>query len=254
MTHRDTSNQSGFTLIEVIATIVIVAIFLAIMLVLLSDSFIKSIDAVRRLSKYSVISEVMANIMMDYAPYPRWKAATLYSATTPPNKVLPTGMNGRFYICKYSETSGTTEPQWRDSGETQDGGTRWEAGIWKKQTAYVAGDMVITTIPNGHFYRCTKAGTSGTTEPSWLKTGSTPLDDGSVQWVRLLGYLNLQIGAKDSTQNNTYGKYHVVENRFVKFVSNTIQPIGTGEKENILEVKIKNDEGDTLTTLFTAQE
>jgi hypothetical protein len=45
-----------------------------------------------------------------------------------------------------------------------------------------------------------------------------------------------------------------VENRFVKFVSNAIQPISTGEAENVLEVKIKNDEDEILTTLFTAKE
>lgn len=234
MTHRDAPKQSGFTLVEVIAAIVVVAVFSAIMLVLLSDSFIKSMDSARRFSKSSAISEVMANIMMDYEPYPKWKASTIYSAT---NKVFPTGMNGFFYICTVSGTSGTLEPQWRrDSVEMQDGGARWVSGIWKPNTAYVVGDLVIPDkTPNGTFYRCTVAGTNG------------------VQWVRLLEYLKSQIGAEGSTQDNNYGKYNVVRNRFVKFVSNEIQPIATGEDENILEVQIKNDEGDTLTTLFTTQ-
>ena len=193
-------------------------------------------------------------MLMDYAPYPRWKAATIYSATNPANKVLPMGMNGRFYICTNSGTSGTSEPQWRDYGETQDGGARWKAGVWVKQTTYAVGNMVIPTNPNGHFYRCTTAGTSGTAEPSWPLTGSADVTDG-VKWVRLLGYLNLQIGPADSTKkDNNYGKYYVVENRFVKFVSNAIQPIVSGDPENVLEVKIKNDEDETLTTLFTAKE
>jgi hypothetical protein len=33
-----------------------------------------------------------------------------------------------------------------------------------------------------------------------------------------------------------------------------MQPISSGEPENVLEVKIKNDEGETLTALFTAKE
>lgn len=252
MTQRNTLNQSGFTLIEIIATIVIVSIFCAMMLTLLSDSFIKSSDSVRRLLKSSDLSKVMANITMDYAPYPRWKAETDYVAG---NKVLPQSMNGRFHICTNNGNTGTSEPQWRDYGETQDGGARWKAGVWVKQTTYAVGDMVIPTNPNGHFYRCITAGTSGITEPTWPLTGSAVVNDG-VQWVRLLGYLNLQIGTADSNlkDNIYYGKYYVIENRFVKFVSNAIQPIGAGEPENVLEVKIKNDEDETLTTLFTAKE
>lgn len=255
MTNRNTLNQAGFTLIEIIATVVLVAIFSAMMLTLFSDSLIKSSDSVRRLAKSSDLSKVMANITMDYAPYPRWKAETSYSATNPANKVLPTGMNGRFYICTNSGTSGTSEPQWRDYGDTQDGGARWKAGTWVNQTLYAAGDMVIPTTPKGHFYRCTTSGTSGATEPTWPLTGSATVGDGTAQWVRLLGYLNLQIGVADSTKkDNSYGQYYVQENRFVKFVSNEIQPIDTGEPENMLEVKIKTDEGEILTALFTAKE
>lgn len=255
MTNRNTLNQSGFTLIEIIATVVIVAIFSAMMLTLFSDSLIKSSDSVRRLAKSSDLSKVMANITMDYAPYPRWKAATSYSATNPANKVLPTGMNGRFYICINSGTSDTSEPQWRDYGDTQDGGARWKAGVWVKQTTYSLGDMVIPTNPNGHFYRCITAGSSGATQPTWPLTGSATVGDGTAQWVRLLGYLNLQIGVADSTKkDNSYGQYYVQENRFVKFVSKEIQPIVGGEPENMLQVKIKTDEGETLTALFTAKE
>jgi len=248
------SNQSGFTLIEIIVTVVIVSVFSAMMLTLFSDSLIKSSDSLRKILKSSNLSNVMTNIMADNTPYPKWKASTAYSAASPPNKVLPIGMNGRFYICTSSGTSGTSEPQWCDYGETQDGGARWKSGIWVKNTAYVAGDMVIPTNPNGHFYRCTTAGTSGASEPTWPLTGSATINNGA-QWKRLLGYLQLQIGTADANlKDNSYGKYYVVLNRFVKFVSNTIQPIGSGEPENMLQVKIKNDEGETLTALFTAKE
>jgi len=255
MTYRDAADQSGFTLFEIIVAVVVASVFCAMMLVLMSDSFIKSSDAVRKLSKSSDISAVMARIMLDYAPYPRWRASTSYSAANPPDKVVPEGMNGRFYVCSHSGTSGTTEPEeWRDGGETQDGTARWKAGIWVKQTAYAIGDMVIPTTPNGHFYRCINGGTSDAAEPaSWPKTGSSVISDGSVQWRRLLDYLNLQIGTGTQV-NEHYGKYQVVENRFVKFVSGSIQPIGSGDPENILEVKIKNDEGETLTALLTVQE
>jgi len=265
MIYKMHSNQSGFTLIEIIVTVVIVSVFSAMMLTLFSDSLIKSSDSFKRISKSSDLSNVMTNIMADYATYPKWKAGTAYSAG---NKVLPTGMNGRFYICTSSGTSGSSEPQWRDYGETQDGSARWKAGIWVKQTAYAAGDMVIPTSPNGHFYRCITAGTSGASEPTWPSKldASIGFSDGGVTWKRLLKYLSDQIGTADANlkDNSYYGKYYVVSNRFVKFVSNTIQPIGSGEPENVLQVAIKSVEinadgtyrqGDmTLTALFTAKE
>jgi prepilin-type N-terminal cleavage/methylation domain-containing protein len=254
MTSKISQAQSGFTLIEIIVTVFMVAILSSVMLTLFSDSFIKSSDPLKRILKSSDLSNVMAKITADYNPYPKWKASTVYSAASPANKVLPTGMNGRFYICTFGGISGTLEPQWRDYGETQDGGARWKAGIWVKQASYDVGDMVIPTNPNGHFYRCTTAGTSGATEPVWPLTGSSTINDG-VQWVRLLGYLQLQIGTADANlKDNSYGKYYVVLNRFVKFVSNDIQSIGSGEPENVLQVKIKNNEGETLTALFTAKE
>ena len=248
-------NESGFTLIEIIATVAILAAFSAIMLILFSDSLIKSSDALRRIFKSSGLSKVMASINADYTPYPRWKASRSYAVG---NKVLPMGMNGRFYICTAAtgdNKSGTSEPQWHDYGDTPDGSVTWKAGLWVRQTSYAVGDIVIPTNPNGHFYRCKTAGTSGVTEPVWTLTGSTTINDGA-QWVRLLGYLQLQIGTADANlKDNSYGKYYVIENRFVKFdTSNAIQPIQGVEHENVLEVKIKNDEGETLTALFTAKE
>ena len=257
MKFRKLINQSGFTLIEIIATVAILAAFSAIMLVLFSDSLIKSSDALRRIFKSSNLSKVMASINADYTPYPRWKASTSYAVG---NKILPTGMNGRFYICKTGGTSGTSEPKWYDSGDTLDGSVTWNAGVWVASTQYNLGDIVIPTSPNGHFYRCVTPGIGGA-EPPWPlpPTGSDTVYDvstpGAAQWKRLLGYLNLQIGTADANlKDNSYGKYYVIENRFVKFISNTIQPVTSGDPENVLEVKIKNDEGETLTALFTAKE
>jgi prepilin-type N-terminal cleavage/methylation domain-containing protein len=272
MTCRKIINQSGFTLIEIIATIAIVAAFSTIMLILFSDSLVKSSAAMRRTLESSDLSNVMANIYADYRPYPIWKASTSYAVG---NKVFPTGMNGRFYICTTTGTSFTTEPQWRDSVPTTDGSVTWTAGLWPWPPAiqpYAVGDIVIPTTLNGHFYRCVTAGTSGGTEPPLPPTGSATVSEtapGTAQWKRLLGYLNFQIGTPDPVNKKTtsYGQYYVLENRFVKFDvfnTNAIQPISAGEPENVLEVKIqsveKNPDGterpgeQILTTLFTANE
>ncbi|MGZ3608045.1 MAG: prepilin-type N-terminal cleavage/methylation domain-containing protein [Syntrophales bacterium] len=274
MTCRKIINQSGFTLIEIIATVVILAAFSAITLMLFSASLIKSSGNMMRMSKSSELSNVMANIYADYRPYPIWKASTSYSSINPTNKILPTGTNGRFYICTTTGISFTTEPLWSDSGNPDStpeaSGVKWKAGVWVASTPYNVGDIVIPTTPNGHFYRCVTAGTSDpSTQPSWPMTGTTPVPDGTgtLQWMELLVYLNQQIGAPDPVNKKTtiYGQYYVIANRFVKFDSNNaIQPIAGFDPRNVLEVKIqsvgKNPDGterpgeQILTTLFTAKE
>src|SRR5271157_1448762 len=137
MTCRKIINQSGFTLIEIIATVVILAAFSAITLMLFSASLIKSSGNMMRISRSSDLSNVMANVYADYRPYPIWKASTAYSSANPANKILPTGTNGRFYICTGTGTSAPSEPlQWRDSGPTADGSVTWLAGVWVASTPY----------------------------------------------------------------------------------------------------------------------
>ncbi|MGB5158155.1 pilus assembly FimT family protein [Desulfobacterium sp. N47] len=246
MTFNKSHARSGFTLIEIIVTVVMVAIFGSLIITLFSDSFIKSSDPMKRLLKSSDLSRIMAKITADYNPYPKWKASTDYAAG---NKIMPVEMNGRFYICTSAGKSGASEPLWHDYGETYDGNARWKAGIWTA-TSYATGGVVIPVNPNGHFYRCIKVG-GCSTEPDWSST----VYDGSTEWIRLLGYLNLKIGPAGTAQDNTYDKYYVVMNRFVKFDSNNlIQPIVSGDRENMLQIKIKNDEGETLSALFTAKE
>ncbi|MBA3037350.1 MAG: type II secretion system protein [Desulfobacterium sp.] len=252
MIFNKSNARSGFTLVEIIVTVVMVAIFSTLMLTLFSDSFIKSSDPAKRLLKSSDLSRVMANITVDYNQHPKWKALTDYATG---NKILPVEMNGRFYICTSGGKSDTSEPLWNDygNGKTYDSGVTWEAGAWVADKAYGLGDIVIPINPNGHFYRCVKAGQNNT-EPVWLSTGNSVVGVGA-QWVRLLGYLNLKIGPAGTAQDNAYGKYYVVLNRFVKFdSSNIIQPIGGGELENMLQVKITNDEGESLSALFTVKE
>jgi hypothetical protein len=42
------------------------------------------------------------------------------------------------------------------------------ASVWVLSTAYTVGQMVVPSVQNGRVYICTLAGTSDTTEPSWL--------------------------------------------------------------------------------------
>lgn len=53
---------------------------------------------------------------------------------------------------------------------------------WQASTAYTVDDIVVPTTHNGYRYKCTSAGTSGSTEPTWPTTiGNTVVDNG-VTW------------------------------------------------------------------------
>lgn len=67
----------------------------------------------------------------------------------------------------------------------------WYVGLlvaptWAASTAYTAGEYVIGTAfasTNRHIYKCTTAGTSGATEPTWVQTSGGTTTDNSVTWT-----------------------------------------------------------------------
>jgi prepilin-type N-terminal cleavage/methylation domain-containing protein len=107
MKYVSATNESGFTLIEVIVTILVVAIFGAMMIVFLSDSLVKSSQSVRRLTKVSDLNKVMQNIIQYYNKYPKWRSGTTYVAN---NFVVPTVRNENYYKCTVAGTSNSSEP------------------------------------------------------------------------------------------------------------------------------------------------
>lgn len=54
---------------------------------------------------------------------------------------------------------------------------------WAASTAYALGQYVQPTAPNGRFYECTTAGTSGTGEPAWPTSTGATITDGTVVWT-----------------------------------------------------------------------
>ena len=65
--------------------------------------------------------------------------------------------------------------------------------------------------------------------------------------------LRIKIGAEGTDQDNSYGKYHVVTNHFIKFVAQTEALATGGDPKETLKVTIRNDVDETLTVLFTVQ-
>lgn len=55
--------------------------------------------------------------------------------------------------------------------------------IWEASTAYVADDIVRPPTANGRSYRCTIAGTSNSSEPTWPVSVNGTIVDGTVTWT-----------------------------------------------------------------------
>jgi len=72
----------------------------------------------------------------------------------------------------------------RGDAVTDETGRPSTASAWAATTAYVVGDYVEPTTPDGNVYKCTVAGTSGATEPSpWNTTEGATTTDGTVTWT-----------------------------------------------------------------------
>jgi len=186
-------SPGGFTLIEIIVTLVIVAVMGSMIFVYFGKAFSESATSVIQMQKYTELHRTMENIRADYQKYPKWRSNTAYTKDV--SIVVPTNPNGRYYTCTQSGTSGATEPVWNQGGPFDDGTAKWGAA---------SGPMNLTS----------------------LKTG---------------------IGAEGTDQDNAYGRYYVVENRFIVFDSSGAEQPDTSGKNNILKVIIKNHSQDAST-------
>jgi hypothetical protein len=57
--------------------------------------------------------------------------------------------------------------------------------IWATLTAYTHGWIIVPTTANGHYYRCSTAGTSAAGEPSWPTGDGGTVGDGTVVWTEV---------------------------------------------------------------------
>lgn len=56
------------------------------------------------------------------------------------------------------------------------------ATTWAATTAKIVGACVVPTVANGHYYKCTIAGTTDSSQPTWPTTGGT-VADGTATWL-----------------------------------------------------------------------
>jgi len=248
------NSQPGFTLLEIIISLIIASILGALVYTYFGSAFTESGTPIARLNSVFELHKAMENITADYNNHTLWQASTSYSIDA---LVIPTTKNGHFYRCTKAGKSKNTEPTWPTTpgGIVNDAGVRWTEDTppdWAGLTVYSIGDFVISTSKNGHRYRCTTAGTSAASEPTWPTTKAATVIDGTVTWTEN-GKLPV---LKDNINALNYGSYTVIENKYIKFNPSTNQEEDTvsGEPENILKVIIQNDLGETLTALFTSED
>ena len=272
------NNQAGFTLIEVIVTLVLVAVMAAMLSSFFGTSLTQSGAPIARLKEASNLQLVMENIVSDYN---RLNALNLRYKWQPSNNyrvgsiVTPTTPNGgHYYKCTVAGTSGATEPTWPTAagGTVPDGTVTWkESGniIWQKSHIYnTIGAIVVPINNNGHYYKCTKAGTSGATEPNpWPTATGGTVTDGTVILTEAGTILSspdiTNSILKDNLSYNLtsspirYGTgYSVVadETKFIKFNTTTRaeEESGNTDEKCNFKVTIKdNNSGRTLTSIFT---
>jgi len=260
MKTRKNNLESGFTLIEIIITLVVVAIVAAMMATYFGKSITQSSFPIQRLKAVADLNQVMGKITASYT-YPHWSPTTTYAAGA---IILPRTISvnrtGLLYTTTTGGTSGSEEPDWWTAitlGSTvtvADGSITWKTvwdsthdsattnGAvpalalinWTALTVYPINTVVYPS--NGRQYLCVLAGTSGTTTPIWPTTsGSTVTELTGVKW-QYIGYAPVLVlqtaigtaGAMGTTATDvtkTFGGeslgYRVIQNSFIKFTSNT---------------------------------
>jgi len=95
---------------------------------------------------------------------PRYQRFSIYSDTlTLLGVTIPDGSNAYIYYGKLH--------------------TLISKDAWVASTAYSLGDYVLPTTPNGYYYKCTTAGTSDSSEPTWPATIGDTVNDNTAVWT-----------------------------------------------------------------------
>jgi prepilin-type N-terminal cleavage/methylation domain-containing protein len=194
MKSRKNDLESGFTLIEVIITIVIIAVVAAMMTAYFGTGITQSSLPIFRLKASAKLNAVMENIAIQYGQYPHWQANTTYAAGA---IILPTPLKrtGLLYTTTGGGTSGTTEPTWplTIDGTSSDGiwTTVWTTGAptagaapalvlssWQSDFTYPVNAVIYENVSGGWLqYLCTNCNPllplkSGTVKPETWPTTS----------------------------------------------------------------------------------
>jgi prepilin-type N-terminal cleavage/methylation domain-containing protein len=221
--------QIGFTLIEVIITLVVLAILAAMMVPYFGASFIQSGTPVSRLNTSMSINIIMEKITAQFSQYAHWRPNTVYASGT---IILPTtpNRNGYKYSTNAGGTSGATEPGSSHPWPQTIGGTVTDGTIVWTRHADCAPVLDASRCPTSPGCNC----------PSSLHNS---------------------ISAELTDQTNSFGSYRVIQNRFIKFDATNTEVNIDGSPSDpaygrylkvtiALPLNTPNRTAETLTTLF----
>lgn len=123
----------GFTLIEIIVTLVIAGIVGAAVFTIFSPSVTGSSQPIRNLSDAVALQQAMESITASYlGGVSKWQANNTYAED---DMVRPTTPNGHFYKCITAGISGTNPPDWTDMDPINDGSVQWQRADEEALTA-----------------------------------------------------------------------------------------------------------------------
>jgi len=85
---------------------------------------------------------------------------------------------------------------------------RATAGQSPRSTAVTLGQTTIPATPNGHMYRCSTAGTTGSGEPTWPTTNGGTVTDGTAVWTEMYTDFETNSAALTATEvsGNAYAR------------------------------------------------
>lgn len=255
--------ENGFTLIEFIVSLVLVAIMASMLYAYFGSAFTQSSVPIIRLQQASELHRVTENIVADYNRLNKINLRRVWRSDDAPYSagdiVVPAGNDGHYYECKASCNAEPPGAEWNEAGL-----------VWNADTTYESGDIVIPYYNNGHFYRAGNAGTSGADEPDWPVIDGSDVDDNGITWTNAGTVLHNSEGSIDSLLNtgeppytlarmDEYGDgFEVAELKFIQFDDDDNEvdagTDGTSSEKSILKITLRSTHtGETLTQLFTIE-
>jgi prepilin-type N-terminal cleavage/methylation domain-containing protein len=238
ISNKGKDDRKGFTLLEVIVSIVIMALLGSMVVTYFGTSLLESSTPILRLKKSTDLQRVMANINANYKKYPVWKKNSPYRYD---DIVIPTPyhyIGQRFYYKCTTPPSGggpvnsrDSEPAWSGSGTVNDGATLGTL-VWAYQgTLPTLADLKTSIGDDDH---------PTTKKYDYGQDGKVCVSDSDCASGSLC--------KDEATLKRCKFGYYVIENKYITFdASNNEQEVTSGD---ILKVSIKNDSGEILSALF----
>ena len=138
--------------------------------------------------------------------------------------------------------------------------------VWPASTLLVLNDIYLPTIPNGHKYQVTTAGTTGATEPTWPLTAGGTVASGTAVFTEIgatvLGQAGLTranikkdtfsfpLGSRQSSVNQVKISYRDSNNDFARTPYRVNDPIHQATVNKIYPMEVNGEAIDNFHQMF----